>query len=550
MVRFAVLGPVRVWRDDKEVGLGAAQQRLLLALLMAHAGRPVTMEQLLDALWGESPPSSPTNAVYRHIGVLRRLLEPELAVRAPGSLLIRDAGGYRLDADAVDLLRFRDLLRQARAAVRDARETAVGKAALPLFVEALALRTGPVATGIPLEARAHPVFTALEREYLTAVKDAADVALANGAAERLLAVLHRTACEHPLDEQLHVRLVRALAATGQRVEALDAWQRVRVRLDNELGISPGAELRAAQAEILRDEASVPVPAVTRAPATSPSSAPTPSRTEQTSLRSEPVPASSAPAGPTCSVSSFGRAVGQRGALAGSSGRSVPATPGRPRMHEAHDRTYSARDGSDAVQGNSPALLGESANRTKVRPGSDIRPLRGARDDVSVVSARLSAPAALPTVAVPTTPTGLSDVPGPSPDRQPGPGSGAVDPLIRPAQLPPDPYAFAGRRAELAHADGLLTGSTHATQIAAISGMGGIGKTTLAVRWAHRIAHRFPDGQLYVNLHGFDPAWNGEGPGRRAARLLGGTRCATAADAGRDRTPRPGSTGACSPGAAC
>ncbi|NNN35571.1 hypothetical protein HLK59_35450, partial [Streptomyces sp. S3(2020)] len=271
MMRFAVLGPVRVWRDDREVQLGPAQQRLLLALLVAHAGRPVAMDELVDALWGESPPASPANAVYRHIGVLRRLLEPGLPNRATGSLLIRDAGGYRLaaDADSVDLLHFRDLLRRARA---------VGpEGALSLYGEALALRTGPVATGVPLEARSHPVFTALEREYLSAVKEAADAALALGATGPLLAVLHRAVADHPLDEQLQARLVRALAAFGQRAEALDAWQRARARLDEELGIAPGAELRAAQEEVLRD-------GDTAAPATAPRPA-----TIAGSTRSERVP---------------------------------------------------------------------------------------------------------------------------------------------------------------------------------------------------------------------------------------------------------------------
>ncbi|WP_406131698.1 bacterial transcriptional activator domain-containing protein [Streptomyces sp. NBC_00989] len=132
-----------------------------------------------------------------------------------------------------------------------------------------------MATGIPLEARDHLVFTALEREYLTAVKEAADAALAGGGTDRLLTVLHRTTCEHPLDEQLQARLVRALAATGQRAEALDVWQRVRVRLDAELGVPPGAELRAAQTEVLRDTTSVLAP---------PGGAAAPSSTARTSSR--------------------------------------------------------------------------------------------------------------------------------------------------------------------------------------------------------------------------------------------------------------------------
>jgi DNA-binding SARP family transcriptional activator/Tfp pilus assembly protein PilF/DNA-binding XRE family transcriptional regulator len=78
----------------------------------------------------------------------------------------------------------------------------------------------------------------------------------------------------------------------------------------------------------------------------------------------------------------------------------------------------------------------------------------------------------------------------------------------PAQLPPDVPAFTGRTAQLQELDALLAhGAERATAvvISAIAGGGGIGKTSLAVHWAHRVADRFRDGQLYVNLRGFEPA---------------------------------------------
>ncbi|MBB4764884.1 BTAD domain-containing putative transcriptional regulator [Amorphoplanes digitatis] len=76
----------------------------------------------------------------------------------------------------------------------------------------------------------------------------------------------------------------------------------------------------------------------------------------------------------------------------------------------------------------------------------------------------------------------------------------------PRQLPADIAAFAGRHAELATLDTIGGGDTsQAVVISAVSGTAGVGKTALAVHWAHRVADRFPDGQLYVNLRGFDPA---------------------------------------------
>jgi DNA-binding SARP family transcriptional activator len=81
------------------------------------------------------------------------------------------------------------------------------------------------------------------------------------------------------------------------------------------------------------------------------------------------------------------------------------------------------------------------------------------------------------------------------------------PFERPAQLPADLASFAGRRGELIRLHSLLEGSKSATGlvVAAIDGMAGVGKTALAVHWAHQVADRFPDGQLYANLRGFDAA---------------------------------------------
>lgn len=94
----------------------------------------------------------------------------------------------------------------------------------------------------------------------------------------------------------------------------------------------------------------------------------------------------------------------------------------------------------------------------------------------------------------------------------------------PAQLPPAVTAFAGRDNELAHLDKLLagTGSNErpaAVVVSAVSGTAGAGKTALAVYWAHRVADRFPDGQLYVNLRGFDPSGSVLDPADAARRFL-------------------------------
>jgi DNA-binding SARP family transcriptional activator/tetratricopeptide (TPR) repeat protein len=85
--------------------------------------------------------------------------------------------------------------------------------------------------------------------------------------------------------------------------------------------------------------------------------------------------------------------------------------------------------------------------------------------------------------------------------------------LPPRHLPPDPQAFAGRQRELADLDALLP-----ARLVVISGTGGVGKTTLAVHWAHHVAGRYPDGQLYLNLRGYDPGGAVE-PGEAVRGLL-------------------------------
>ncbi|WP_339130114.1 BTAD domain-containing putative transcriptional regulator [Streptomyces sp. f51] len=115
----------------------------------------------------------------------------------------------------------------------------------------------------------------------------------------------------------------------------------------------------------------------------------------------------------------------------------------------------------------------------------------------------------PPVPVPATDTGAAR-PGDGPDTEPADDPGRDDPPhaggdVHPSQLPSDLPLFTGRDTELGQVDALLPAEGHpeTAVIGLINGMAGAGKTTLAVHWAHRVAHRFPDGSLYVNLRGYD-----------------------------------------------
>lgn len=157
--------------------------------------------------------------------------------------------------------------------------------------------------------------------------------------------------------------------------------------------------------------------------------------------------------------------------------------------------------------------------------------------------RTAAPSASP------APTAATAPPSTTPAAAPAPPAASVN---RPAQLPADLATFSGRRTELADVRDLLPKDSDDSQkmtISVVSGMAGIGKTTLAVHLAHEVADRFPDGQLFINLRGFDATGSVMAP-EEAIRIfldaLGVPRSASP----RSRRPRRCCTAPCSPAAAC
>ena len=300
-VRFQLLGEIQATRHGRPVDLGPARQRSVLAALLVDVNEPVPTDVLVDRVWGDQPPETARGTLASYLSRLRQ----EVAIE-------RTRGGQRLmaDPDAVDLVEFH-------------RHVDAGR-----YEQALALWRGE-----PLGGLATPwavqVRETLAGQRFAAVLGRADQQLRAGRHAEVVATLTPLAAEHALDERLAAQLIQALAATGRQAEALRAYERLRRRLADELGVDPGPELQGLHQRILR---------------------------------------------------------------------------------------------------------GEAAESQRVVPRQLLSP----------------------------------------------------------------PRMFVGRTAELARLG-------EAGDVVVVSGAGGIGKTWLALHWAHRDAHRFPDGQLYVNLRGFDPS---------------------------------------------
>jgi len=127
-MEFRVLGPVEVWAAGKWVDIGQPRQQAVLAVLFTDVGRLVTMDALIDRVWGEQPPAGARRALHAHVARVRRALAVAAATAGEEPVpIVRRSGGYLLDADPdlVDLHRFRRLVDQARDTGRAARERVI-----------------------------------------------------------------------------------------------------------------------------------------------------------------------------------------------------------------------------------------------------------------------------------------------------------------------------------------------------------------------------------------------------------------------------------------
>ncbi|MFI9816401.1 AfsR/SARP family transcriptional regulator [Saccharothrix variisporea] len=348
-LRFEVLGLLRVVRGGREVDLGAAKQRAVLAVLLLARNTPVSRDHIIEAVWGDATPTSAVNLVQTYVAGLRRALEPSRARRAPAETLTSVGDGYllRVDPAAVDL----DAFERGVAAAGRLRSTGDLEAAARVLDEALALWRGEPLGGVT------GLFAEVERgrlneRRLAVLEERAELLLLIGRGAELVQELTALVAEHPLRERVHGLLMRSLCQAGRQAEALGVYREARRVLVEELGVEPGPELRRLQQAVLSGE--------------------------------DP----------------------------------EPERPTRPMV----------------------------------------------------------IPPQAPEPALPTTP----------------------------AQLPRAPVSLIGRDAELAKLDGLLASHPSGGLVLVVTGPAGVGKTALALHWAHRVRDEFPDGQLYVDLHGYDP----------------------------------------------
>jgi DNA-binding SARP family transcriptional activator len=245
-VEFRILGPVEALLDERQLPLGSRKQRMLLAALLLRPNEVVSVDQLIDALWGEAVPKRAAKSLQVYVWQLRKVLGHQvLQTRPPGYTLVLPPG-------ALDLHRFESLLAEARA------EEPINAAAI--LRDALGLFRGRPLAEFADERFAEVEVARIEALRLEALEERIEADLALGRHAALVGELEALVAAEPLRERPRAQLMVALYRCGRQAEALAAYREGRRVLD-ELGIEPGRPLQVLEQAVLRQDPTLELPSV-------------------------------------------------------------------------------------------------------------------------------------------------------------------------------------------------------------------------------------------------------------------------------------------------
>jgi len=242
---FRILGPLEVSDETGPLLLGGLKQRAVLAMLLLEPGRIVSVDRLIDALWGEEPPRTATTSLQNFISQLRKTLGPEVLETKPP--------GYRLRVrpGELDLDRFRVTVESARGADPSTRAEKLR--------HALALWRGPALADLSYESFAQPHIAHLEELRMATLEERVDADLALAAPSELVGELEGLVEEFPMRERLRGHYMLALYRAGRQAEALQVYADGRRILVEQLGIEPSRDLQQLHGAILRQESGLQAP---------------------------------------------------------------------------------------------------------------------------------------------------------------------------------------------------------------------------------------------------------------------------------------------------
>jgi DNA-binding SARP family transcriptional activator len=240
VTEFRLLGPLEAIADDKPLALPGGKPSALLARLLLDAGRVVSVEALVDSLWGERAPPSAQKVLQVYVSQLRKVLG--------GAQIETVPPGYRMrvERDELDLGRFEALAEAAR-------DTSNAVRRVQLLDEALSLWRGTPLAEFRDEPLAAVATRRLDELRLRAVEQRIEAQLELGRHALLLGELEALVEQEPLREWPRRQLMLALYRCGRQAEALARYREGRSLLVDELGIEPSPKLQELERAILRHD---------------------------------------------------------------------------------------------------------------------------------------------------------------------------------------------------------------------------------------------------------------------------------------------------------
>lgn len=242
---FRILGPLEAVAGGRALELGGAQRRALLAVLVLNPNQVVSIDRLIDELWGEQPPPTAAHTIQVHVSQLRKLLgsaSKALVTQRPGYMI-------RIDPEQIDLYRFERVLGEGRQAL------AIGnaEAAAAKLRDALGIWRGSALADFTYQPFAQAAISRLDELRLAALEDRVEADLALGRHPDLVGELETLVKANPLRERPRRQLILALYRSGRQAEALEAYQDTRRVLVDELGIEPSLVLQELERAVLNQD---------------------------------------------------------------------------------------------------------------------------------------------------------------------------------------------------------------------------------------------------------------------------------------------------------
>ncbi|WP_181796690.1 AfsR/SARP family transcriptional regulator [Streptomyces sp. WELS2] len=250
MFTFCILGTIEVHGSGESIRISGAVQQTLLTAFLAGGEEVITVDALIDELWGTTPPMKVENALQAQVSRLRRCLERAEADRVR-SRLTKCPAGYRFSVKPkeVDALTFLQTIDAVRARL----DSGLSKDFRPVIEElrnALTLWREPLFGGIA----GGPICRMAADKYREARSLAHallyELELRDGAHARVLPEISELYAQHPFNEQYCMMLMTALYRAGRQTDALDVYRRLRERLDQHFGLEPSPVLRRFERAIL------------------------------------------------------------------------------------------------------------------------------------------------------------------------------------------------------------------------------------------------------------------------------------------------------------